>query len=66
MTMVLAAPVDQKSREHDGPRHFISFHLTDGTEAARSYWLGAGELHRGIMLPPQFRVAIERALEAGR
>lgn len=65
VTMVLAAPVDQQNRDHDGPRNFVAFHLTDGTVVARSYWLDSGELHRGIMLPPQFRVAVEQALTGG-
>jgi hypothetical protein len=60
--LVLAAPVDQGNHEHDGPRYFIAFHLSDGTEVAHSYRLNSGELHRGIMLPPEFATAVERAL----
>ncbi len=60
--MVLVAPVDQTRRDHDGPRHFIAFHLDDGTTVVRAYWSESGELSRGIMLPREFRTAIEEAL----
>ena len=64
--MVLAAPVDQNRRDHDGERYFIAFHLEDGTAVTRAFWLGSGELSRGIMTPPLFQVPILRALtEAG-
>ncbi len=60
--MVLVAPVDQTRRDQDSPRYFIAFHLDDGTTLVRAYWLGSGELSRGIMLPREFRTAIEEAL----
>ena len=60
--LVLAAPVDQNNQDHEGQRYFIAFHLTDGTEVVRSYWLESGELSRGVILPPEFATAVERAL----
>ncbi len=59
--MVLVASVDQTRRDHDGPRYFIAFHLDDGTTVVRAYWSESGELSRGIMLPTEFRTAIEEA-----
>ncbi len=60
--MVLDAPVDQDRRDHDGPLFFIAFHLDDGTTVTRGYWTDSGELHRGILLPQGFRMAVEDAL----
>jgi len=61
VTMVLQATVDQ-NRQGDGRRYFITFHLVDGTVVTRAYWLGTGELARGILLPKAFGLAIEAAL----
>ena len=58
----LSATVDQGRRDHEGERYFIAFHLEDGTVVTRSYWLGSGELHRGIMTPQSFRASILQAL----
>ena len=60
--MVLVAPVGQTRRDGDGPRYFVAFHLDDGTTVVRAYWLESGELSRGIMLPREFRTAIEQAI----
>ena len=62
VAMVLVAPVDQTRRDQDGPRYFIAFHLDDGTTLVRAHRLESGELSRGIMLPREFRNAIEEAL----
>ena len=61
--MILQAPVDSsQSTVGDQEYLIIVFHLTDGTTVARSYNRGAGELHRGIMLPEAFADRIESAL----
>jgi hypothetical protein len=60
--MVLQAPVNQQLTDHSGGRYFVAFHLKDGTAVVRAYWSGTGELSRGIVLPPQFRQAVEQAL----
>ena len=49
---LLAAPVDQGDRDHDGPRYFLGIRLADGTSVVRAYWLESGELSRGIMSDP--------------
>jgi hypothetical protein len=59
---VIQAPVNQQLTDHSGTRYFVAFHLKDGTTVVRAYWLGTGELSRGIVLPQQFRQAIEAAL----
>ena len=46
---VLAAPVNQRSRDHDGPRYFLRFRLADGTSVVRAFWLETGEISRGII-----------------
>jgi len=62
--MVLDAPVDQGRRDPENPHssYFIAFHLIDGTDVIRGYWPDSGELSRGIMLPGEFRSAIDEAL----
>ena len=64
--IVLSAPVDQSYRNGSDERYFIAFHLEDGTAVIRSYWLGSGELHRGMMTPPSFRVSVLQALARAR
>jgi hypothetical protein len=59
---VLQAPVNQQLTDHSGARYFVAFHLEDGTAVVRAYWPATGELSRGIVLPQQFRQAIEQAL----
>jgi hypothetical protein len=63
VAMVLAAPVDQNRRDHAATMHFIAFHFEDGTTATRAYWPESGELSRGIILPKEFRTAVEQALK---
>ena len=46
---LLAAPVDQLNRDHEGPRYFLGIRLADGTAVVRAFWLNTGELSRGIM-----------------
>ncbi|HSP08066.1 MAG TPA: hypothetical protein VLU92_00550 [Candidatus Dormibacteraeota bacterium] len=60
--MVLDAPVNQTPRTDSGPEYFIDFHLDDGTETTRTYWLKSGELSRGILLPPAFASAVMEAV----
>lgn len=62
VNMVLNAEVNQSSQEHDGQRYFISFHLLDGSDITRCYWIDSGELSRGILLPNEFAIEIKKAL----
>jgi hypothetical protein len=63
--LVLAAPVDQSQPPvaGDGQRYFVVFYFKDGTATKRLYALDSGELSRGIVLPPEFRTAIEAAVQ---
>ena len=60
--MVLEAPVNQGSRDHDGPRYFIGIRLADGTSVVRAFWLETGELSRGIMTHPVVTLSVWGAL----
>ena len=60
--MLLAAPVNQGSQDHDGPRYFLGFRLVDGTAVVRAYWLESGELSRGIMTDPVATLLVWGAL----
>lgn len=60
--MVMEAPVNQQITDHSGASYFLAFHMQDGTTVVRAYWPGTGELSRGIVLPQQFRAAVEQAL----
>jgi hypothetical protein len=62
VTMILHAPVNPQYQESDSATYFIAFYLDDGTALTRAYWLGSGELARGILLPPAFGAAIQQAL----
>jgi len=62
VNMVLISEVNQSSQEHDGQRYFIAFHLLDGSNITRSYWIDSGELSRGILLPNEFGIEIKKAL----
>ncbi len=55
---VLEAPVDQRSRDHDGPRYFLGIRLADGTSVVRAFWLETGELSRGIMTDPVVTLSV--------
>lgn len=63
--LVLTAPVDQNRKPMDDPglSYFLEFRFKDGTSTSRMYWLGSGELARGIFLPPEFSKAIEAAYQ---
>ena len=52
VSLVLEAPVNQNSRDRDGPRYFLGFRLADGTSVVRAFWLETGELSRGILTDP--------------
>jgi hypothetical protein len=60
---ILAAPVDQNRELVDdaGQSYFLEFRFKDGTSTSRMYWLGSGELVRGIYLPAEFSQAIQAA-----
>ncbi len=60
--MILESPVDQGSRDHDGPRYRLGIRLADGTSVVRAFWLETGELSRGIMTDPVATLLIWRAL----
>ncbi len=64
VTMIFDAPVNQRTQERDSASYFLAFHLDDGTAVTRAYWLGSGELARGILLPPGFGDAVRHALAA--
>ena len=55
---VLEAPVNQSSRDHDGPRYFLGIRLADGTSVVRAFWLETGELSRGIMTDPVVTLSV--------
>ena len=60
--MVLDSPVDQGSRDHDGPRYFLGIRLADGTSTVRAFWLETGELFRGIRTDPVVTLSVWQAL----
>jgi hypothetical protein len=62
VTMILHAPVNPQYQESDSATYFIALYLDDGTAVTRAYWLGSGELARGILLPSAFGAAIQQAL----
>ena len=47
--VLLAAPVNQLNRDHDGPRYFVGIRLADGTAVVRPFWQNTGKLAKGIM-----------------
>jgi hypothetical protein len=57
--MILEAPVDQTIRLSGNKQVFLEFHLKDNTSVNRSFWSDTGELHRGILLPDEFRETIK-------
>ncbi len=63
--LVLEAPIVVDERDRSGPRYFIAFHLTDGTESTHAFWPRSGELWRGLILPPEFAGAVVQALAGG-
>ena len=58
VALVLEAPVNQRSQDHDGPRYFLGFRLVDGTSVVRSFWMASGELSRGIMTDPVVTLSV--------
>ena len=59
--MILQASVDTKQR-NSSKRFFIEFHLKRGISFKRCYFIDAGELGRGIMLPKEFTEIIQKAV----
>ena len=59
---VLASPVDQLNRDHEGARYFLGFRLDDGTSVVRPFWLESGEIGRGIMTDPTVTLSVWNAL----
>ena len=59
---VLESPVDQRMRDREGPRYFLSFHLADGISVGRTLWLESGELSRGVMTDHAVILSVWRAL----
>ena len=63
--LLLRAPVDQHSTAgHGGSRYFLVFQLIDGTTVMRAYFRSSGEVSRGILAPPEFQSAINKAVAA--
>ena len=60
--LVLESPVDQESRDLDGPHYFLGFRLADGTSVVRSFWLESGDLSRGIITDPAVTLQVWLAL----
>ena len=55
---VLGSPVNQSSRDKDGPRYFLGFRLVDGTSVVRAFWLETGDLSRGIRTDPVVTLSV--------
>lgn len=67
VALILAAPVNQNTTHPpSGTRYFLAFHLRDGFTLTEVYWPASGELSRGIILPAEFRTAIEQAISVHR
>ena len=65
VAMLLSAPVRQTGASNSSAGSYaIVLRLRDGTVVLRGYARGTGELGRGIMTPPAFQAAIERAVSA--
>ena len=62
VALVLEAPVNQRSRDHDGPNYFLGIRLVDGTSVVRAFWLETGELSRGIMTDPAVTLSVWRVI----
>jgi len=60
--MTLDADLREISAQPQGKRYFIAYHLTDGTEVTRSYWLESGLMTPNIFLPQEFADMILDAL----
>ena len=60
--VILESPVDQRNRDHNGPRYSLGIRLVDGTSTVRAFWLETGELSRGIMTDPVVTLLIWGAL----
>ena len=58
VALMLEAPVNQRSRDHDGPHYFLGIRLADGTSVVRAFWLETGELSRGIMTDPVVTLSV--------
>jgi hypothetical protein len=65
VTLLLAAPVDQSRPSADsGPRYWLTFNLTDGTQVGRVYLPDAHEVARGIIVPDAFVATLAATLPA--
>lgn len=61
--MVLRGAMRRPQPQSAGaPRYWLTFWLTDGTTLGRPYFPETGELMGGLVLPPEFRTLLERAL----
>ena len=63
--LLLAAPVDQGVRKHDGLRYFLGLRLADGTSVLRAFWPETGELSRGILAGPAATTIVTDAVRDG-
>lgn len=64
--VVLEAPVNQRNRNHDGPRYFLGFRLADETSVVRAFRMESGELSRGIMTDPTLTLSVFREIPKER
>ncbi len=60
--LVMEASITKSEPDRTNKRYFISFHLIDGTAVTGAYWLESGQFSHGIILPSEFRSAVEQAL----
>lgn len=62
VAMTLAAGLSEAAVPVDSERYFICYHLLDGTEVNRSYWIETGQMAPGIALPQEFADLVRNAL----
>ncbi|MGH7367860.1 MAG: hypothetical protein ACREKQ_11480 [Candidatus Rokuibacteriota bacterium] len=61
--MILHGPVRRPTPRAAGTlQYWLTFWLADGTTLGRPYFADTGELMGGVVLPPEFRTALDRHL----
>lgn len=60
--MIESAPVDHTRRTPGQDVYWLLFTFLDGTQTIQLYELGERRIGRGIVLPPAFQTALDRAL----
>ena len=61
---VLSAPVRSPWMRAEDRHCFVVFNMADRTAVRRAFFPGTGELAPGVLVPPTFTGAVERALRA--